>query len=118
MSGAESSQMEITEIKIHLVGRGEPVAKDDPRVLATAKVRLDDKLYLNDIKLGRTPTRICVEFVKNPYAVDTERSQYTVVPVSMEARRWIESIVLTAYLRKVREMQRPKTGKEKRKDDE
>lgn len=106
MSRAGNRLMIITEVKIHLVGRGEPVAKTDPRVLATAKVRLDDKFYLNDIKICRTPNRICVEFVRNPYAVGTGHVEYTVVPVSMEARRWIEGIVLTAYLQKVRDMRR------------
>ncbi|HEX3017916.1 MAG TPA: septation protein SpoVG family protein [Caproicibacter sp.] len=95
--------MKITQVKIHLVSPGEPIAKLDSRILATAAIQLDDKLYLNDIKICRTPERICIEFVKNPYACDSGRSEYSVVPVSMKARHWIEGIILTEYMRKIRE---------------
>lgn len=96
--------MKITQVKIHLINPGDPMAVLDSRVLATAKVRLDNALYLNDIKICKTPDRICIEFVKNPYIHDPGHIEYSVVPVSMEARRWIEGIVLTEYLKKVREM--------------
>lgn len=102
--------MEITEVKIHLVNRKEPIAKLDPRVLATAKVRLDNKLYLNDIKICQTAERVCIEFVKNPYIHDPDHIEYTVVPVSMEARRWIEGIVLTEYLKILRKRQGYRKG--------
>ena len=97
--------MKITQVKIHLVNEKELIAKLDPRVLATAKVQLDDKLYLNDIKICQTAERVCIEFVKNPYIHDPDHIEYSVVPVSMEARRWIEGIVLTEYLKILRKRQ-------------
>ena len=96
--------MRITKVNIHLVNEGEQIAKLDSRVLATAQVRLDNKLYLNDIKICKTAERVCIEFVRNPYSVDPEHIEYSVVPVSMEARHWIEGIVLTEYIKKCQEM--------------
>ena len=98
--------MEITEVKIHIVGRSEPVAKADSRVLATAKIRLDDKFYLNDIRICQANNRMCIEFVRNPYSVHQNHAEYTVVPVSLEARQWIEEIILKTYREKVIEMKK------------
>ncbi|OCN01021.1 hypothetical protein A7X67_01565 [Clostridium sp. W14A] len=93
--------MKITDVKIRLLHSGDPIRNWDPRVRAIAGVRLDDKFYLNDIKICQTSERFCIEFPPNPYSANSGHPEYTVVPVSMKARRWIEAAILAEYAKKV-----------------
>jgi DNA-binding cell septation regulator SpoVG len=94
--------MEITQVKIRMVHKGDKLLLDDPRVRAIAGIRLDDKFYINDIKVCQTDDRYCIEFTKNPYAKDPNNPGYTVVPITMEVRNWIEKIILTKYGKKAK----------------
>lgn len=93
--------MNITQVKIRLLRDGDPIKNWDPRVCAVAGVQLDKKLYLNDIKICKKANQLFIEFARNPYSKNASHPEYTVVPASMQARRWIEKSILDEYLKKI-----------------
>lgn len=88
--------MQITKTRIRLIG-------GEKRIKAIVSVTLDDSLILNDIKIVKAKSRLCVEFPKNMQTVKKGKIEYIIVPASMEARRKIEGPILKNYYEMIKD---------------
>lgn len=87
--------MQITETRIRIIDGCE-------RLRGIASITLDDSLILNDIRIIKTRTRLCVEFPRYIYLNRKGLEEYIIVPKSMKVRKYVEAVIITAYTERLK----------------